>query len=80
MVADRKPENETEDYFSYELSPYPMSLFKDGAMRPACSQFKVEELLNLDQVLSRLLQMEEPFYGAANGKRTICLEIYLRNM
>ena len=35
VVVDRMPESKIEDYFSYELSPYPMSLFKDGAMRTA---------------------------------------------
>ena len=29
------PESETENYFSHELSPYPISLSKDGVMRTA---------------------------------------------
>ena len=28
LVVDRMPENEIEDYFSYELPPYLMLLFK----------------------------------------------------
>ena len=35
VVVDRMPESKIEGYFSYELSPYPISLFKDGAMRTA---------------------------------------------
>ena len=35
VVVERQPENEIADYFHYELSPYPMSLFKDGVMRTA---------------------------------------------
>ena len=35
MVVDRVPEQEIEDYFPYELLPYPMSLFKNRAMRTA---------------------------------------------
>ena len=35
VVVERKPENEITDYFRYELSPYPTSLFKDGMMRTA---------------------------------------------
>ena len=33
IVVERKPENEIVNYFNYELSPYPMSLFKHGIMR-----------------------------------------------
>ena len=35
IVIERKPENEIEEYFNYELCPYPMSLFQDGVMRSA---------------------------------------------
>ena len=35
VLVERKPEKEIADYFNYELSPYPMSLFKDGVMRTA---------------------------------------------
>lgn len=35
VLVERKPEKEIVDYFNYELSPYPMSLFKDGVMRTA---------------------------------------------
>ena len=34
VVVERKPESEIADYFHYELSPYPMSLFKDGVHSP----------------------------------------------
>ena len=33
VVVKRKPENEIADYFYYELSPYPTSLFKDGVIQ-----------------------------------------------
>ena len=32
VVVERKLENEIANYFNYELTPYPMSLFKDGKM------------------------------------------------
>ena len=35
VLIERKPEQEITEYFNYELSPYPMSLFKDGLMRTA---------------------------------------------
>lgn len=35
VILERKPEREIVDYFNYELTPYPMLLFKDGVMRPA---------------------------------------------
>ena len=47
VVVDRKLENETEDYFSYELPPYPMSLLKDGAMRPPAKS-KLKNFLSKD--------------------------------
>ena len=33
VAVERMPENKIDDYFSYELSPYPMSLFNGGIMR-----------------------------------------------
>ena len=30
VVVERKPENEIANYFNYELTPYPMTLFKNG--------------------------------------------------
>ena len=56
VVVDRKPENETEDYFSYKLSPYPMSLFKDGAMTPAAKS-------NLKNFLLKDVSPSEPLPG-----------------
>ena len=56
MVVERKPENETEDYFSYKLSPYPMSLFKDGAMTPAAKS-------NLKNFLLKDVSPSEPLPG-----------------
>ena len=41
------PEQEIEDYFSYELSPYPMSLFKNHAMKTA-TKAKLKSLLLKD--------------------------------
>ena len=35
VMVEKKTENEIVDYFNYELSPYPMSLFKEGIMRSA---------------------------------------------
>ena len=35
VLIERKHEKEIVHYFRYELSPYPMSLFKDGVMRTA---------------------------------------------
>ena len=32
VVVERKSENEIADYFNYELTPYAMSIFKDGKM------------------------------------------------
>ena len=42
VVVERKPENEIANYFNYELTPYPMSLFKDRKM---CSTKKSALLL-----------------------------------
>ena len=44
VAIDRRPENEIEDYIYYELSPYPMSLFKSGIMRSA-SKAQLKALL-----------------------------------
>ena len=54
VVVDRKPENKTDDYFSYELSPY--LLFKDGAMRPAAK-------LKLKNFLLKYVSPSEPLPG-----------------
>ena len=35
VIVEKKPEKEIEDYFYYELTSFPMSLFKDGLMRSA---------------------------------------------
>jgi hypothetical protein len=35
VIVEKKPEKEIEDYFYYELTSFPMSLFKDGVMRSA---------------------------------------------
>ena len=32
VVVERKSENEIADYFNYESTPYPMSIFKNGKM------------------------------------------------
>ena len=34
LVIERKLENEITNYVNYELTPYPMSLFKDGKICP----------------------------------------------
>ena len=33
VIVQKKPDEEITDYFRYELSPFPLSLFKDGIMR-----------------------------------------------
>ena len=35
LAIERKPETYIDNYFRYELTPYPTSLFIDGVMRPA---------------------------------------------
>ena len=35
FIIEKKPEKEIEEYFYYELTPFPLSLFKDGVMRPS---------------------------------------------
>lgn len=35
LTVERSPDKERETYFSYELTPFPTSLFKDGIMRTA---------------------------------------------
>ena len=47
MIVNRIPESKIENYFSYELSPYPMSLFKDGAVR-AATKVKLKNFLLKD--------------------------------
>ena len=47
VLVDWKPDTEIEDYFYYELTPYPLSLFKGGVMRtgknkPSLNNFLLE--------------------------------------
>ena len=48
VLVERKPEDEIVNYFKYELSPYPMALFKEGIMRSAqkskLKQFLIESV------------------------------------
>ena len=46
VLVERSPEKEIVDFFNYELTPYPMSLFKDGVMRTAQKSNLKNHLLN----------------------------------
>ena len=54
VVVERKPENEVENYFHFELSPYPTSLFKGGVMRSA-QKSKLKSF-----ILNNVSPVEEP--------------------
>ena len=45
FVVEGKPEAEMENYFYYELTVYPTSLFKDGAMRTPKNKAKLKNYL-----------------------------------
>ena len=45
LVVERKPQAKMENYFYYELTPYPTSLFKDGAMRTPKNKAKLKNYL-----------------------------------
>ena len=45
FVVEGKPEAEMENYFYYELTVYPTSLFKDGAMRAPKNKAKLKNYL-----------------------------------
>ena len=45
LVVERKAEAEMENYFYDELTPYPKSLFKDGAMRAPKNKAKLKNYL-----------------------------------
>ena len=45
LVVERKPEAGMENYFYYEMTPYPTSLFKDGAMRTLKNKVKLKSYL-----------------------------------
>ena len=47
VIVERKPENKIINYFNYELSPYPMSSFKDGMM-PSSQMSKPKTFLLKD--------------------------------
>ena len=74
VVAERNPESEITDYFSYKLCPYPMSLFKDGIMRSAqkskhkrLSHWKVsKQYSNLNPLGSLMVEL---CFGAATGRK-----------
>lgn len=57
VVIERKPEDEITEYFKYELSPYPMSLFKDGIMRSAqkakLKSFLLENIPTVDKTRTK---------------------------
>ena len=43
-VVERQPDKDINSFFEYELSPYPMSLFKEGFMRTA-TKHKLKDFL-----------------------------------
>ena len=45
FVVEGKPEAEMENYFYYELTVYPTSLFEDGAMRTPKNKAKLKNYL-----------------------------------
>ena len=45
LVVERKAEAEMENYFYDELTPYPTSLFKDGAVRAPKNKAKLKNYL-----------------------------------
>ena len=53
IVAKRKPEEEMENYFSYEVTPYPTSLFKDGTMRTPKNKSKLKNYLSENVMTSK---------------------------
>ena len=56
VMIERRPNDEITKYFEYELSPYPMSLFKDGCMRPAQKSKLKAYLLTSVQTIDEELQ------------------------
>ena len=56
VAVERMPENKIDDYFSYELSPYPMSLFNGGIMRSGTKA-------NLKAFLLKEVPPSEPLPG-----------------
>ena len=53
LVAERKPEAEMENYFYYGPTPYPTSLFKDGAKRIPKNKAKLKNYLLQDNITSK---------------------------
>ena len=47
-MVERKPEEEIEKYFEYELNPYPMSLFKHGCMHSKLKSFLLVDSTTID--------------------------------
>ena len=45
LLFESKPEAEVENYFYYQLTPYPTPLFKDGAMRTPKNKAKLKNYL-----------------------------------
>ena len=52
IVVERKPEAEMENYFYYELTPYPTSLLKDGAMRTLRNKAELKNYLVQGNIIS----------------------------
>ena len=45
LIVERKTDTERDDYFAYELTPYPTSLFEDGVMRFAKNKSSLKTYL-----------------------------------
>ena len=51
VMVEKKSDEEIASYFEYQLSPYPMSLFKDGVMRSSQkSKLKYFLLVNISTI------------------------------
>ena len=78
VVVERKPEDEIADYFKYELSPYPMSLFKDGIMRSAqkakLKSFLLQDVPKIDQAGSKSIADGGAFLWCCDWKRNELFE------
>ena len=65
VLVDWKPDTEIEDCFYYELTPYPLSRFKEGATRAGKSKSTVKNLLLEEVRLSKSTDSEVVVDGGA---------------
>ena len=73
VVVERKPENKIANSFSYESTPYPMSLFKDGKMcstkKPALKTFLLKNVKEADPTESTRITDGDALLWCCNWKR-----------